>query len=106
MNLAVAAVALTAWALLGSAGEIYREIVNNPHEVPPSLVGCPLLELLVLANRKLAVGRHLRGELSQPAELSVQFRAAEDKGRGSAVRTVMGIVDEMPLLQEAFHFLR
>jgi hypothetical protein len=60
----------------------------------------------VVTNRNWNVGRLPPAQLSQPAELSIQLRTAEDKGRGSAVRTVMGIVDEMPLLEEAFHLLR
>ena len=44
VNLVVGAVALAAWVLMGSVGEV----VNNPSGFPQSLAGLPLLELLVL----------------------------------------------------------
>jgi Zn-dependent protease len=58
VNLAIAAAALTAWGPLGSTGEIYREIVKDPPVIPQSLVGCSLLEylVLVLAGVNLAAG--------------------------------------------------
>jgi Zn-dependent protease len=58
VNLVVAFAALAVWALMGSAEAIYREIVSNPHGVPPSLIGCLLPELLVLvlAGANLAAG--------------------------------------------------
>ena len=57
-NLIVASATLAAWALIGSAESIAREITSNPHGVPPSLIGCPLLEFLVLvfAGANLVMG--------------------------------------------------
>ena len=43
---------------------------------------------------------------SQPAELAVELVAAQDQGCRAAVRTVVGVVNQMPLREQAFSMLQ
>ena len=57
-----------------------------------------------MENRDTAGFRIARS--SQPAELPIELRAAENQRRRPPVRAVVGIIDEMPLLEKAVHLLR
>jgi len=50
--------------------------------------------------------RRIRIAASNPLEMLVQFLAGEDQGRGAAVGAVVGIVNQVPLLQERGNLFR
>src|SRR5262249_54533099 len=44
--------------------------------------------------------------LAEPSELAVELAAAEDQRRGTPVRTVVGVIDQVPLGQQALDLFR
>ena len=47
----------------------------------------------------------MKANLNSP-KLPIEVMTAEEKGSGTAVRTVMGVVGQVPLLHESGHLLR